>query len=85
MSEVYEIANIEKHDALAEADSIRIGRKVKIGVLHEGYRALLPHADDEEKALFTTVVKSIEGAEGDAEIKFTTKNTTYTLRKVVAV
>lgn len=82
MTQVYEIANIEKHDGLSEADSARIGRQVKIGVLHEGYRALLPLAGDEEKALFTSVVQSIQGEEGDEKITFITKNTTYTLRKV---
>lgn len=79
---VYEIANIEKHDELTEADSARIGRHVSIGILEKGYRALLPHADDSEKALFTSVVVEKSGQDGDDKVEFTTKNTTYTLRRV---
>lgn len=80
---VYEIANIEKHDELTEADSARIGRRITIGVLHEGYRAIMPHADDSEMALFTSAVEEINGQDGDETVEFTTRNTTYTLRKAV--
>ncbi|CAM3634250.1 hypothetical protein [Mesobacillus zeae] len=83
MVEVYEIANIEKHTELAEADSARIGRRFYIGVLAVGYRALLPHVDDEGKVLLTSVVDCVLGKEGDNEIIFTTVNSIYTLRKVV--
>jgi hypothetical protein len=79
---IYEIASIKKHTKLTEADSLRIGRRVFIGTLEEGCRAILPHADNEEKYLMTSRVYTVTNVNGGNDIVFTTKNTTYSLRKV---
>lgn len=85
---VYELVEIEKADALTEADSARIGRKFIPAAIHEGARAVLVHAEDHDKAMITSPVSSIADGSLDEQtdiIKFVTQNTTYTLRKVSEV
>lgn len=78
---VYEIANIERHSGLTEADTMRLGRRVIPTLMHEGYRAVLIHADNHDKAIMTSTIISVNESEKDV-IEFTTRNTTYVLRKV---
>ncbi|WP_232696150.1 hypothetical protein [Brevibacillus daliensis] len=77
---VYEIADIKKHDGLTEADSARLGRRLYPTLIEVGSPALLLHADDTTKMLRTSTVTSVE--EQSEAITFTTRNTTYTIRKV---
>ncbi|EOO67475.1 hypothetical protein FC679_15195 [Bacillus cereus] len=80
---VYEIADINRNTGKQEADSLRIGRQYYIGILEKDTRAVLPHVDDQTKALVTSPVTDIKRSDNGKEIVFTTKHTTYTLRKVV--
>ncbi|MRD36480.1 hypothetical protein GH882_11000 [Bacillus thuringiensis] len=80
---MYEVADINRNTGKQEADSLRIGRRYYIGILEKGARAILPHIDDQTKALVTSPVTDIKRSDNGKEIVFTTKHTTYTLRKVV--
>jgi len=81
-NEVYEITNIERHSGALEADSMRIGKRYIPTLIHEGWPAYLVHADNHNKALVTSPVQHITPLNDGETIIFTTKHTTYTLRKV---
>ena len=57
---VYEIADINRNTGKQEADSLRIGRRYCMGILEKGTRAVLPHVDDQTKALVTSPVTDIK-------------------------
>lgn len=82
MTVIYEIASINRAAGLTDDDRKRLERRVSIGLLTEGYSAILPYVEDTGRALRTSTVMEIRGNYGDDEIIFTTKNTTYCLRKV---
>lgn len=82
MNGTYEISHIEKYDGLTEADSARIGRRLIIARLSVGAPAILPHADDPDKALVTSAVRTFKEIDGGNQVLFTTRNTTYILAKV---
>jgi hypothetical protein len=82
MATIYEVVNIERHTGKQEAGSMRIGCRYHIAHLVVGHKAILPHVDNPVKALVTSPVINIDSKDGNETIVFTTKNTTYTLRKV---
>lgn len=78
---VFEITNIERHNGLTEADSMRIGRRVIPTQIIEGYNAILVHEDNHDKAVFTSPITRVD-EKNENIIRFTTWNTSYKLRKV---
>lgn len=82
MTVIYEVAVINRAAGLTDNNRKRLERRVTIGLLKEGCSAILPLVEDPERVLRTSTVMEIRGNDSDDEIIFTTKNTTYCLRKV---
>lgn len=78
---VYEIAYIERRDGNIDADSKRLGRRVIPVQIERGSPAILVQADNPEKTTITSIVETADD-NPDGSIEFTTRNTTYKLRKV---
>lgn len=79
---VYEIAEINRHTGATESDSMRLGKRVIPLLLIVGGKGVLVYDENRDKAIMTSQITEINGDVGDDVISFTTRNTTYKLRKV---
>jgi hypothetical protein len=80
MTQVYEIANIQRFNGNISHDFKRMGRLCTIEVLEEGSSAVLPYVLNDNSSLVTAAVENVNRSED--EIEFTTKHSKYVLRNV---
>lgn len=78
MTEIYVITGIEREGGNTAEDNKRIGKRVHIGQLTLGSRAVLPWADDNGMAVITTPVEAMIKSNRGI-IYFVTRNTEYHL------